>query len=880
MKDYLNVRKEIEDVFLKYKEKTAIEYMLENGRKRKFRYGEIHQNILSFETVMREHRIKAGDRVAILTPHSPYGIITCMACAYWNLTSVLLDASLPEQELKRLLNLSDVRAVFTTEKFCKAECVRQYSDIPVFDIEREDFSYPVFEGYSDVVKMEQTKDPDEEVIAILFSSGTTSSMKGIMITYKSIPITRDVIGDLAGLKPEMSYLLVLLFNHIAGFAGGMTYLLTGCTLGMIENVNAGKLQKGLLEFQPSYFAMVPRVYEVMEQKIRQAVKEKGKVAEISFAIVLRFSGFLRKYLGIKIGRKLFAPILASVFGKNIFGLATGATPCKKETERFYFDMGIVWANMYATTETGVPIASTGIHDKDPVGTVGYVKRDKRIEVRIKKPDKTGCGEICVKSPLIMKGYFREPELTRKAFEDGFFKTGDYGYVDKKGYLHVTGRMKESILLHNGKKISPVDIDAAYQGIVLEGCTVASCGIKCPGQEYDEIYLFVEKAKECIAPEEEIRNSILEYSSRTSENYRIRHIQFVDHIPYTSVGKVKRYLLKNQINNCGELNKQDGVYEKAARYDIGNYPLKRHWYHIAVFKIVGFLSGLIWKFEVDGLENIPESGEYIVCPNHESHLDGLWVWTAMGQRKPAIKNICCMAKQEHLCTGLSRFWMTMIGGIPVDRTGNTAVTLRRTEECLKKGNCTLLIHPEGTRTRNGSMNKFKEGAAMLAIKSGYPLLPVQIEGAYEIFPYNRKKPRLFHLEKKQRYTLKIHFRKPIYPKDVSVKTLTEQLYCAVIGKEYKTNEDLISEEKRSTSVLQKGDWLIALIQSYCPDLCVTEESRLKEDLAVDSLNMYEIACKIEEKMQIDITQKLGESVTVHELRELISSAKALHDNQNK
>lgn len=877
MQDYLNVRKEIETVFQKYKEKTAIEYMLENGGKRKFRYGEIHQKILSFETVMRDHRIKAGDRVAILTPHSPYGIITCIACAYWNLTSVLLDASLPEQELKRLLNLSDVRAVFTTEKFCKAECVRQYSDIPVFDIEREDFSYPVFEGYSDVVKMEQTNDPDEEVIAILFSSGTTSSMKGIMITYQSIPTARDIFTDLAGLKPEMSYLLVLPFNHIAGFTGAMTYLLTGCTLGMIENVNASKLQKGLLEFQPSYFAMVPRVYEVMEQKIRQAVKEKGKVAEISFAAMLRISGFLRKYLGVNIGRKLFAPVLASVFGKNIFGLGTGATPCKEKTAEFFLNMGMEWANLYAATETGVPIAATGIHDRYPVGTVGNVKREKRIEVRIKNPDNEGCGEICVKSPLLMKGYFRDSELTRKAFEDGFFKTGDYGYIDKKGYLYVTGRMKESILLHNGKKISPVDIDVTYQGIVPEGCTVASCGIKCPGQEYDEIYLFVEISKECMATEEEIRSSILEYSSRTSENYRIRHIQFVDRIPYTSVGKVKRYLLKNQVNNCGGLNNQDGVYEKAAGYDIDNYPMKRHWYHTAAFRIAGFLSGFIWKFEVDGLENIPESGEYIVCPNHQSHLDGFWVWTAMGKKKPAIKRICCMATQEHLLTRSSRFWMTMLGGIPVDRTGNTAVTLRRTEECLKKGNCTLLIHPEGTRTRNGSMNKFKEGAAMLAIKSGYPLLPVQIEGAYEIFPYNRKNPRLFHLEKKQRYTLKIHFRKPIYPKNVSVKTLTEQLYCAVIGKEYKTYEESISEEKRSTSVLQKEDWLIDLIQSYCPDLCVTEESRLKEDLAVDSLNMYEIACKIEEKMQMDITQKLGESVTVRDLKELISSEKALHDN---
>lgn len=874
MKDYLKFKEKIDYTFQKYNEKVAIEYLLENGEKKEFHFGKIYQEILFFSKVMEEHGLKAGDRVAILTPHSPYGIVTCIACAYWNLTSVLFDVSLPEQEIKRLLELSDVRAIFTTNKFCKMECVKQYFNIPVFDIEKENFSHSVFEGFSHTVKMEPTKDPEDEVIAILFSSGTTSSMKGIMITYQSIPITRDIIADLAGLKAEMSYLLVLPFNHIAGFAGGLTYLLTGCTLGLIENVNASKLQKGLLEFQPSYFAMVPRVYEVMEQKIRQAVKEKGKVSEISFNIMLMFSGFLRKYFGINIGRRLFAPVWTSVFGKNIFGLATGATPCKKETERFFLNMGIIWANMYATTETGVPIASTGIHDRYPVGAVGNVKRDKRIQVIIKNPDKKGCGEICVKSPLLMKGYFRDFELTKNAFEEGYFKTGDYGYIDRKGYLYVTGRMKESILLHNGKKISPVDVDAIYQKIVPEGCIVASCGINCKGQEYDEIYLFVQKQSECVVTKEEIRRCILECSAKTSENYRVRHIQFVEEIPYTSVGKVKRFLLKDMIHSSEEVKKQEMEYKENILYDIQKYPLRKHWYHKVAFKIAGLVSRLLWKFEVDGIENIPETGNYIICPNHESHLDGLWVWTAMGKKNPGIKNICCMAKYEHLLDRSSRFWMTMLGGIPVDRTGNTAIALRRTEECLKKGNFKLLIHPEGTRTRDGSMNKLKEGAALLAIKSGYPLIPVQIEGAYEIFPYDKKRPKLFCIERKQRYTLKIHFRKPIYPNTNDAKNLTERLYYGITGKEYKIYDNLITSQKKNVIVAQPEDWLLGLIQIYCPDLYITEESKLKEELGIDSLNMYEIACKIEERIHVDITNKLGEIVTVSDLRCLTYSENTL------
>ena len=137
-----------------------------------------------------------------------------------------------------------------------------------------------------------------------------------------------------------------------------------------------------------------------------------------------------------------------------------------------------------------------------------------------------------------------------------------------------------------------------------------------------------------------------------------------------------------------------------------------------------------------------------------------------------------------------------------------------------------------------------------------------------------RPKLFCIERKQRYTLKIHFRKPIYPNTNDAKNLTERLYYGITGKEYKIYDNLITSQKKNVIVAQPEDWLLGLIQIYCPDLYITEESKLKEELGIDSLNMYEIACKIEERIHVDITNKLGEIVTVSDLRCLTYSENTL------
>lgn len=853
--NHKDFKEKIEYITNRYSDKTSMVYMTENDEDISFSFNDIYKIIIETQSVLQKCGVTCGDRVAIITPHSPYGVISGLALAYSNVTAVMIDASLPIEEVCRLLEFSDVRALFITKDLYSKIPSELTKNIPCFELGRDNTVNKFIDGSIETVSVSETADKDTDVIAIIFSSGTTDKMKGIMVTYHSVIRARDVFADLAGLEDYMTYLLVLPFNHIARFTGAMTYFLSGCELGFIENVNSTKLAEGLKKFQPYYFAMIPKVYEVIEQKIRTQIHNKGKAVEIFIYSLMKLSGFMRKHFGINIGRKIFKKITSAVFGKNIFGIGTGASPCKASTTKFFLDLGLEWANLYATTETSVPITATGVHDKYPVGTVGNVNRHNGIEIHIKNPDENGIGEIYVKSDLIMKGYFREPELTIKAFENGYFKTGDYGFIDKKGYLYITGRIKESIVLNSGKKVSPTDVDNYYNSRLKE-ILLASCGIETV-DGYDEIHMYVQNENYSEVKQKNIYDELISLSNAAPQMYRLSEIHFIDKIPVTSIGKVKRFMLKNIYSNKIENNHilentsadKNGIVEIFKKhckdcivteksnlindlgidsltmfeivcdideafhkdisgmiynsktvsdiinitlnfdisandnivpmiYNINDYPMSKTNKDIRRLNLFGNLSKWIYNIKVFGVKNIPNNENYILCPNHESHFDGMWIWTAINS-KVDFNKICCLAKQEHLKHWITRMGLTMVGGIPVDRTGNTAPAIERALQCLCNDKCFMLIHPEGTRTRTGKLGEFKQGAAKLSIESGVKIIPVCIDGAYEIFPSKRKFPHLFDWKHFRKYPLKIQFGTPIGPNDKNADEITEEIRQQII-----------------------------------------------------------------------------------------------------
>ncbi len=139
--------------------------------------------------------------------------------------------------------------------------------------------------------------------------------------------------------------------------------------------------------------MVPKVYDIICDKIRSAVHEKGRIVEKGFYTILKISRFLRKRFGIKIGKCFCRPVLKQAFGKNIWGLSVLGAACSRKTAEFFLDMGLEWANLYASTETNAPTACTGVYDRYPDTSVGNINRLHDIRFRIHDPDQEGVGEI-------------------------------------------------------------------------------------------------------------------------------------------------------------------------------------------------------------------------------------------------------------------------------------------------------------------------------------------------------------------------------------------------------------------------------------------------------------------------------------------------------
>jgi len=248
------------------------------------------------------------------------------------------------------------------------------------------------------------------------------------------------------------------------------------------------------------------------------------------------------------------------------------------------------------------------------------------------------------------------------------------------------------------------------------------------------------------------------------------------------GALKTHISNNMdsIKTVGDIVTQikenKNVPSNDTEFNIEKYPLLKTKKHLWWLKAIMLISRNVWHIKAFGLENIPSDGRYILCPNHQSHFDGLWIWSAISSKRMDLSKICCLAKQEHLDSKLSHYVLTLLGGIPVDRSGNTVPAMKRALSCINAG-YTMLIHPEGTRTLDGNIQEFKGGAVKLAIDAGVPVIPVRIEGAWHIFPAHRKLPKIFRFGK--RYPIKITFCKPITPKGESVDELAALLQCRVM-----------------------------------------------------------------------------------------------------
>ena len=445
--DYSANKYSSRDAFiLKHKKGKEVSY--EHVSYKKFR-----EDIIHFSTYLNSQGYKEN-RIAIIGDNSYQWLIGYFATVCGLGVVVPLDKGLPYEEIITSLESSEATVLLYDKAHTKViEKIKEANTTVTRFICMDDFSEMILEGkkeYENGNNYYYERQIDNEAMAImLFTSGTTSKAKAVMISHKNITSNIYSVTSSIMMYPEDRNMAFLPFHHTFGSTGIMLMLHYGTCTAFCDGLKY--LQKNLVEYKISVFICVPLLIEGIYKKVMATAKKQGKDKLISRMIKL--TNLLLK-VKIDIRRKVFKSVLEQL-GGNIRLIVSGASAIDKDALAGFQAFGITTLQGYGLTETS-PILTAECEGNLRLGSVG--KPLVNIDIKIDNPNEEGIGEVLAKGPNVMQGYYNNPEETAKVFKNGWFRTGDLGYIDDEGYLFLCGRAKNVIVLKNGKNVYPEEIE--------------------------------------------------------------------------------------------------------------------------------------------------------------------------------------------------------------------------------------------------------------------------------------------------------------------------------------------------------------------------------------------------------------------------------------
>ena len=441
--------------FVKYK--TKIEGEIDT-----ITYNEFFDEVEALGTAFINGGLKEK-RIAVISENRYEWAVTYFATVCGTGIIVPLDRALPENEIRSLIERSEVEAIVYSSKYDEIMNTLIKEENPKnkirfyisMDLEKDknrvlslrqliESGKKLVEG-GDKRFINAEIDPEEMQI-MLFTSGTTAVSKAVALCHRNICANLMDIASVIEVTEEDTFLSFLPLHHTFECTVGFLYAVyKGSSIAYCEGIR--HIQDNIKDFRVTCMISVPALYENMYKRIIKGIEKQGKLEKFEKGIKL--SRFLLKF-HIDIRRKIFKD-LHEKFGGKVRLFVSGAAAFDKEVERGFNDIGINCYSGYGLTETSPVIAAE--NDKyRRYGSVGKVFPS--VDLRIEDPDEDGMGEIVVSAPSVMMEYYKNEEATKESLQDGWFHTGDLGYIDKDGYLFVTGRKKSVIVLKNGKNIFP------------------------------------------------------------------------------------------------------------------------------------------------------------------------------------------------------------------------------------------------------------------------------------------------------------------------------------------------------------------------------------------------------------------------------------------
>ncbi len=414
----------------------------------------------------------AGKRIAVIGENRYEWGVSYLAVVTGTGIVVPLDKALPNNEIESLILRSEVEAIFYSQKYdeimneLKEKGNTKIQYFISMDLQQEEkgiYSWKQLINQGEELiasgdkRFIEAKINPQEMSIMLFTSGTTAMSKAVMLSHQNIVSNLYDITSVIKIDENDRFLSFLPLHHTFESTVGFLYPISrGSSIAFCDGIR--HIAENIKDYRITAMISVPILFEGIYKKVMKAIDKQGKLATVKKG--MKISNFLRK-IGIDIRAKLFKDIHESL-GKDLRLFVAGGAAMDPETEKGFNDLGFTMYQGYGLTETSPVIAAED--DKfQKIGSIG--KAFPSLEVKINEPNQEGIGELMVKGPTTMLGYYQNDEATKETIEpDGWLHTGDLAKIDQEGYIFITGRKKFVIVLKNGKNIYPEELEALINKI--------------------------------------------------------------------------------------------------------------------------------------------------------------------------------------------------------------------------------------------------------------------------------------------------------------------------------------------------------------------------------------------------------------------------------
>lgn len=433
----------------------------ENGSKNTLSYSQTAQKVKELASWFMESGIQKGDRIAVSGKNSPQWGLVFLATLAAGATVCPIDYALHEEEIKNLLNTARPKFFFVDEeKFSAFDS--QSAEYKIYSLSPKFSEKYVYSLKPASAEHDFRGANEDDLAAILFTSGTTGNPKGVMLTHKNLVSDAYIAQTRMDIfSTDVFYALLPIHHAYTMQAVFIESLSVGAEIVFGKSMAVSRLMKELREGQITMLLGVPLLFNKLLAGIMKGIRAKGPAVNGIIHGMMWISYVIKKIFKVNPGKVLFRSVLKQANIQSLRIAICGGGPLAPGVFRIYNEMGIDFVQGYGLTETS-PIIALNPVSRFKIESVGQYFFPY-MEMKILEPSADGIGEVAVKGPMVFKGYYNMEEETAKVFTpDGFFKTGDLGKIDSEGYLVLAGRVKNMIVTEGGKNVYPEEIENAFQ----------------------------------------------------------------------------------------------------------------------------------------------------------------------------------------------------------------------------------------------------------------------------------------------------------------------------------------------------------------------------------------------------------------------------------